>query len=411
MTLLRIAFRNVAKNHRRSLIAALAIAFGYMAVCTFKGYTHDSYEQISTGAIFVESPGHLVVFKEGFLEEGRLDPEKYLFSGAELERLTRAVRADPDVVWVAPKLALSGLVTNGTASAVFLADAMDPADERALWSHYRGPPDFERQLLPDTPPYAAFVAPKLARLLRLAAGSDAVAMATTQGGQMNAVDLQMAGEVSTLSDALDDKYLKLPLALARDLYDFDGADRLCVLLRGAGAVPAARVRLARALAAEGFRAELKSWDELSVYYQKVKGYLDVVFLFLFTIVLIIVVMGTFNTMSMAVYERTREVGTLRALGLKQRQVVALFAWEGAILGVLGSAAGAVLTVAGHLVLRWVHLTYNPPGIAKDVAIAVDLVPRVFGMGLVFFVALAIGSAALPALRASRHTIVDALGHV
>ncbi|MBI5018276.1 MAG: ABC transporter permease [Deltaproteobacteria bacterium] len=411
MTLLRIAFRNVLKNRRRSLIAALAIAFGYMAVCTFKGYTHDSYEQISTGAIYVESPGHLVIFKQGFLEEGRLDPEKYLFSGAELQRVTRTVRADPDVVWVAPKLSLSGLVTNGAASAVFLADAMDPADERSLWSFYRGPADFKRQILPETPAYAAFIAPKLARVLRLTVGSDAVVMATTQSGQMNAVDIQMVGEVSTLSDALDDKYLKLPLALARNLYDFDGADRLCVLLSGNDVVPAARARLARTLAADGSRTEIKSWDELSVYYQKVKGYLDVVFLFLFTIVLVIVVMGTFNTMSMAVYERTREVGTLRALGLKRRRVVALFAWEGALLGVLGSAVGSVLTVAGHLLLRWAHVTYNPPGIAKDVAIAVDLVPRVFALGFVFFVALSIGSAALPALRAARHTIVDALGHV
>ncbi len=131
-------------------------------------------------------------------------------------------------------------------------------------------------------------------------------------------------------------------------------------------------------------------------------------MFLFSIT---VVMGTVNTMSMAVYERTREVGTLRALGIKPGSVVRLFALEGAILGALGAVAGVVLTAVGRWVVAIARLTYQPPGVAEGVQVEVDQVPGVLAASFLIFIALAVVSAALPARRAARQNIVDALGHV
>ncbi len=412
MTLFKIAFRNVLKNRRRSLITVMAIAFGYMAVAMFKGYTHNSYEKIALGAVFLEAPGHLVIFKKGYLDEGRVDPEKYLFSAEDLETVRSVLSARGDVLWSAPKLTLAGLVTNGDISTVFLADAMDPAEEARLWNFFSSDRfEFQPTLLPTDDPAAAFLAPKLAGLLDLSPGDTAVLMTTTLYGQMNAVDIDVAGTVPTISDAMDDKFIKLPLGLARQLYDFDGADRVCVLLRDRGGTDRVRAELAEALAQAGLPVDIRTWAELSLYYQKVRNYLDVVFLFLFSIVMIIVVMGTFNTMSMAVFERFREVGTLRAIGLKPRRVVQMFALEGAILGAAGSAAGMLLALAGYALLRVARLSYQPPGIAGRVTVEVDLVPDVLGLTLLFFTALAVLAATLPARRAARASIVDALGHV
>ncbi|MBI5446515.1 MAG: ABC transporter permease [Deltaproteobacteria bacterium] len=412
MTLAKIAFRNVLKNRRRSLITILAIGFGFMAVAMFKGYTHNSYQKITLGAVFREAPGHLVVFKKGFLEEGKIDPAKYLFSGEQVEALRRLLRAEPAVVWTAPKLALSGLITNGDTSTIFIADAMDPVEERAIWAFFPGPSASRREALPASTPFASLLGPQLARLLRLRVGDGAVLMATTRAGQMNAVDVQVAGFCPTISDAIDDKYLKIPLSLARNLYDFDGADRICVLLRDERLTGPVKASLSRTLGAQtGLQLDIRTWADLSLYYQKVKSFLDVVFLFIFSIVMVIAVMGTFNTMSMAVYERTREIGTLRALGLKPRSVVRLFATEGALLGLLGSLLGSALTGVGYLLLRAAHLTYKPPGVAENVPVEIDLVPRVLAVSFLFFVALSIFSAAVPARRAARQSIVDALAHV
>jgi putative ABC transport system permease protein len=411
VTLFRIALRNVLKNRRRSAITVLAIAFGFMAVAMFRGYTHQAYEKIALGAIFVEVPGHLAVVKRGFFQEGKLFPERYLFSREEAEQIQEIAASTPGVVWSAQKLQITGLVSNGDVSTIFLSDALDPSDEAALWDEYRYRRWTARDLLPPDRPEAVFLGPDLLRLLGLAVDDTVVLLATTRHGQMNAVDATVWGTYATFSDEMNDKYVRLPLGLAQSLYDTDGCERVCVLCDDVASVDDAARSIAEGARALGLDVETRTWVELSQYYQKAKGFLDVVFLFLFSITAVIVVMGTVNTMTMSVYERTREIGTLRAIGFKPAYVVALFALEGGILGVLGAGAGLILTVLGRLAVEAAHITYQPPGVAEAVQVEVDLVPAVLATAFAVFVALAVVSAALPARRAGRLGIVDALGHV
>lgn len=411
MTFLRIAFRNIFKNRRRSFMTMLSIAFGFMAVVIFKGYTHNSYDQITIAAVFVEGPGHFTVYKKGWTENGRISPEKYMLSADEVKKVEAFLASDPRVAWTAPKLSLSGLATNGRVSTIFLADSIDPERDNSLWKHYPYGYRVAVARLEPGKDHEAMLAKDLARILELPKGSDGVLMVTTKNGQMNATDVTVGGVFPTITEAMDDKYLKIPLSLAQSLYDFDGADKIAVLLKDRELTDAVRRDVVEKLSAIGVPVETRSWDENSLYYQKVKNYLDVVFLFIFSIVMVIVVMSATNTMSMAVYERTREIGTLRAIGLKPRGVIRIFALEGGLLGLFGSLFGAVLSLLAVLLIKVANLTYTPPGIATKVAIKVDLVPRVFVTSLIFFVTLSIISAALPAIRAARQNIVDSLGHV
>jgi putative ABC transport system permease protein len=411
VTLLKIAFRNVMKNRRRSLITMLAIGFGFMAVAMFRGYTHQAYEKIALGAIFGEVPGHLVLFKKGYTELGRIRPEDYLFTGAELRDLQAALGELPAIVWSAPKLQLTGLVSNGDVSTIFLSDAMDPADEQRLWDNYTYRQWISKRTLPAEPAEAILAGPELVRLLHLGADSSVVLMATTQYGQMNAVDATVVGEYATFADTLNDKYLRIPLHMAQALYDTDGSDRLCVLCAQGTDLALLRPRIQALAAGLGIDLEIFDWVERSVYYSKAKGFLDVVFLFLFSITGVIVVMGTVNTMSMAIYERTREIGTLRALGLKNRGVIQVFAFEGGVLGLLGSILGLGLTVVGRLMVQAANIRYQPPGIAESVQVEVDLVPQVLLISFCVFTILSVVSAALPARRATKQRVVDSLGHV
>jgi putative ABC transport system permease protein len=138
---------------------------------------------------------------------------------------------------------------------------------------------------------------------------------------------------------------------------------------------------------------------------------DMIFLFLFSIVLIIVVMSTVNTMGMAVLERTREIGTLRALGLKRRGVSLLFALEGGLLGFLGSLLGMVLHIGVWALIRILAPTYTPPGVSTPVPLVVNLVPQSLMTLMICLILLSLTAAILPAARAARQNVVDALGHV
>jgi len=110
-------------------------------------------------------------------------------------------------------------------------------------------------------------------------------------------------------------------------------------------------------------------------------------------------------------ERTREIGTLRALGLKRYGVKFLFATEGALLGFLGSAVGCIIFFAVFAVLAATHPTYIPPGSSNPVPLRVDLVWPALGQSVISLALLSLVAAFVPARKSARMSIVDALGHI
>jgi putative ABC transport system permease protein len=136
-----------------------------------------------------------------------------------------------------------------------------------------------------------------------------------------------------------------------------------------------------------------------------------IFLFLFAIVLVIVVMSVANTMGMVVLERTREIGTLRSLGMKRRSVLALFSVEGALLALTGCLAGIIVCVLLAAAVNVANITYVPPNSSSPIQLQVALSAADLLRSFAFLALLATATALWPARRAARMEIVDAFGHV
>ena len=408
---MKIALRNILKNKRRSFVTLLAIAMGFAAVSLFRGYIHNTYQGLRESAIRGEGLGHLTIYKKGWLEKGKTDPEKYMFSQEELQKIAVLVEEDEDVILATPQIHISGLVSNGRTSAIFLANGVIPRDDNTIKGAWAAFLPVRGNELSDKKTYGVEMAEDLAIHLNLKPGGDGVVMATTLDGQMNALDIEVAGVYDTGSDATNDKCMRVPFKFAQSLYDTEKADRLVVLLGNWEKTERVRNRLLSTLSGAGFKCEIKTWNELSLFYSKVKGMFDMIFMFIFSIVFIIVVMSVINTMGMAVLERTREIGTLRALGLKRRGVSLLFAIEGAMLGFLGTILGIVLNIAIWAVIRTIEPTYIPPGVSTPVPLVVNLLPQAMFSLMVFLILLSLIAAILPARRAAKQNVVDALGHV
>jgi putative ABC transport system permease protein len=408
---IKIAFLNILKNRRRSFVTLLAIATGFAAVSLFRGYADNTYWGLRQMAVRGEGLGHLTVYKEGWLKKGKIDPDRYMFSKEEIQRIIDLVEEDDDVILATPQIHISGLVSNGRTSAIFLANGVIPGDDKIIKGSWAAVRPVKGDVLKDTRLYGVEMAEDLASHLDLKPGSDAVVMASTLDGQMNALDIEVIGLYDTGSDATNDKYVRVPFAFAQSLYDTEKADRVVVLLDDWKKTEQARTVLLNRLSEAGLPCEIRTWSELSLFYSKVKGMFDMIFMFLFFIVLVIVVMSVVNTMGMAVIERTREIGTLRALGLKRRGVGLLFAIEGAMIGLLGSILGIVLNVAVWAIIRAVKPTYIPPGVSTPVSLIVNLVPQAMLILAIFLIVLSLIAAILPARRAAGQNVVDALGHV
>ncbi len=409
-----ISLRNIMKNGRRSLTTILAIALGYAAINLFQGYVHSTYQGLTYSAIHGEGLGHLTIFKKGYLDQGKLHPEKFQFSREEADEISALVKERGDVELVTPRLSVSGIISNGKNSTIFISQGLVPADDVIIRGDLTKYTTFRGSYLSGNDRNGVVVGSELAEMLNLREGSDAVILSNTYSGMANALDVKVQGIYNTGTSATNDKMVLMTFRHAQDLMDFKGAERLVVLLKNgqngnAATVAAAEIR--EKLSCAGFGVEIKTWRELSVFYNQVKNMFDMIFLFIFTIVLVIVIMSVVNTMSMSVMERTREIGTMRALGLKRYGVKFLFATEGALLGILGSAAGGLLFFGVYSVIVFTHPTYIPPSSSTPVPLHVDLIWSALMRSVFFMAILSIIAAFVPARRSARMTIVDALGHI
>ena len=407
---LKLAARNILRNKRRSLVTLLAIGVGFAAITVFRGYVSYAFWGLQRMAIQGEGLGHLTIFKAGWLEKGKLDPDRYMFPKAEIEKILKLAVQENGVILATPQITLSGIVSNGAVSTIFIAQGVVPQDDRTIkggWNAFR---PIQGEELNEKKTYGVEMARDLAKFLNLSPGKDSVVMAPTMSGQMNAMDIQVSGVFDTGTDATNDKFMRFPFSFAQSLLDTEKAEKIVVLLDDTAKTELMRSRLLNMLASAGIQCEIKTWNELSMFYAKVRQMFDIFFMFVFCIVLIIVVMSTVNTMGMAVLERTREIGTLRALGLKRRGVSMLFAMEGSLLGVFGSLIGIILHICTWAVIKAVSPTYVYPGSSSPVPLIIDLIPVTLIGLMCCLTALSLIAAIIPARRAARQNIVNALGH-
>ncbi|MGE5758644.1 MAG: ABC transporter permease [Sideroxydans sp.] len=417
--LFKLALRGLMRNRRRSMMTLLAIAFGFSAIALFAGYTHNVYDGLSRQSIHGEMLGHLTLSKRGMRKEGRLDPERYLLTAKEVETISKLLKDEQHVEMVAPRLALSGLVSNGRASTIFIAEGIEPEAVVKLRSgsltdaeKKSGRFDSMWMRLDPERPEVVSLSEGLVELLHLKEGEQAQVLVNTLSGQANAADITLGKAFNTGNAGSNDKFAFVSLALARTLLDAEGrADRLTILLDDKSQTEAMRDRLLAKLSAAGFDVEIMTWQELSDFYNQVHGMFDMIFGFIFSIVLTVVVMSVANSMGMTVIERTREIGTLRAIGLKRSGVIRLFTTESMLLTLIGCVAGLFIT----LVVRWgvnaADISYVPPNSAGRVPLLIDL--DIMRTLFTFLLMGVVGTLAayMPARRAAKKDIIDALGHV
>jgi putative ABC transport system permease protein len=178
-------------------------------------------------------------------------------------------------------------------------------------------------------------------------------------------------------------------------------------------VPRVRARLNALFAERHLELEVRDFAEREPFYRQAVGMFSVIFLFISLIMGVIVLFTVVNTMGMSVVERTNEIGTARAMGLRRGGVRRLFVVEGALLGALGATVGVVLGQLIAVLFNTTGSTWTPPGQAAPVPFEV-LTSHVGGLLAGVWIALVVMAtvaAVVPANRAARLKVVDALRHV
>ncbi|MCB1077010.1 MAG: ABC transporter permease [Verrucomicrobiae bacterium] len=409
-----LAFRNLLRNARRSATTIAAVALGYAAVNIMGGFATYMFVSIEQAYIFDQTNGHVQVWKEGARLYGGSDPGAYLLTEEEFETIKAFAEVDSRVALAAPMLEVKGNLDHEGIPALDFSRAMVPSDQDAFYDaatalrarnndRYRGKP------ITNDDTIGIAITDGMAENLKLDIGAPVILMAPTVQGQMNATDAEVYQILDMPAEAFNGKLIFMPLQMAQSLYDTKSVTSVKLLLKDGADTDAVVAELQQKFAGKNW--EILPWYELSDLYNRTKRMFDIIFGLVFAIIITIVTMSVLNTIGMAVVERTKEIGTLRAIGLKRPGVIRLFGIESALLGLIGASLGLTLTVAVSLIVKAAKPLWNPPLTTRAVIWEIKLVPEYLLISFAILVLFTFLAAIMPARRAAWRGIVDSLGHV
>src|ERR1041385_2530157 len=262
--------------------------------------------------------------------------------------------------------------------------------------------------LPPNESDAVILGRGLAASMHAKPGDYLTLMSTTTTGSLNAIDVRVAGIFMSGVKEYDDRAVKMPLAGAQTLLQTKKVERLIVMLRNTDDTAAMHASLVRTLRG----VELKEWSELATFYHQVVLLYNGIFGFLGIVVFAIVIFSVANTILMSVFERTREIGTLMAIGTTRGRIWRMFLGEGFVTGLLGAILGVA---AGVLFAKIINsgnvMLPPPPGYTVGYRLQIMLQPGILITAALIAIITSTLSSIVPALKASRMKIVDALGHI
>lgn len=398
--MLKIAWRNILRNKRRSFLIFSIIIFGVMVLFLVEGYFSAAYEGLKMMSISMN--GHLQIAKKGFWDNTA--GERAIVSGQEYSKIVSVLAGDEDIKDYTPQLKVSGILGTEKSSTIVSGVGVEPGhsfyDESIMIKEgtnlFAG--DKDRVLLGQG----------VMEKLNLEVDEWVSIMATTLDGAYNANSLRVSGSFTTYNAEADSFYIRMPLSFAQGLLNTDGVDNIIVILKENDRTDEVIERLRNRFNEMGLDLEIKSWLDLATMYQQVKSMFDMIFFFLSLIIFILVFFSILEIMSMAFFERIREIGTIRAIGTRRRQVFLLLLEEALILGIVGGIIGIGLGWGIGAFLNNANVTYTPPSVAEPVPLYFTLeLANGTTPFLIVLVSTAL-SAVYPALRASRINVVEML---
>lgn len=463
MMTLSLAVRNLLRNRRRSLATLLAMAIGSTSILLFGGFSANVNYELHTR--HVQKGGHLQIQHRDFYLYGSGNPTAYGI--VDYTNILKAVKDDPvlnQMVLVAtPTLQFGGIAGNYAAgvSRTVIGTGLVAEDINLMrrWNDFDLLTKAPLSALFGSPEDAAVVGTGVARVLQLCEAlkidrcpkpekeikadgfdlpddiaelsqQDGPAVSATDGArriEMLVVNARGAPNVTSLEiiraedqgvKELDEVSMMMHLAQLQKLIYGQTPPRatsIMLQLRHSEQIPTALTRLAPILDKFSKSQPLTVMDfrALNPFYVQTMQMFDTIFGFVFILIGGIVLFTVSNTMNTTVVERTVEIGTLRAIGLRRAGIRRLFVTEGALLGLSGAVLGVVLALVLAALVNRAGMLWLPPGNVEFVPFTLNvwgenqmILGTTFGL-----IVIAIISAWLPARRAAGLTVVDALRHV
>ena len=399
----RIAFRNLSRNLKRTSVAVLTVGAGVAAYLLAGGFIAYIFQEMREATIHSHL-GHVQIVRPGYFDKGIADPYAYLLPGNAA--LQQQIQEAATPLAIAPRLSLNGLISRGETTLSFIGEGIDPVGEARISSRINL---MAGRVLNEQDRLAIMLGEGLARALGAKVGDPVVLLVTRSNGSPNAAECVVAGIFASSSKEYDDYALRLPIDSARQLMRVDGATSWVVLLTRTEDTAASTERLAGLLPSSDY--EIVPWTHLADFYNKTVTLFEKQVEVVKFIIGFIIVLTIINIQMMSVLERTTEIGTSLAMGLRGQEILRGFVIEGTLIGLIGALLGCTLgLMLGFLVSSIGIPMPPPPGMAHGYIGKILITPELLLNGMLLAVLSTLIASFLPAWKASRMRIVDALGY-
>lgn len=404
---IKLAAKNVLRNRRRTIITGLVLVFGATALILAGGFISFSFRGLRETTIRGQL-GHIQLYNKTSLEREEARP---LELGLEnVQELKKYMLAMNNVRFTMARIEFMGLISNGDKSVAFLGRGVEPEKETKLagFALAVDTGKFLGETRGNENENEVILARGLAKSMNAAIGAYLTLLSTTSKGALNAIDVKIAGIYSTGIPEYDERALMVSLPTAQMLLGSQKVSKLVVVLDETDKTD----EIAASLEKHFPDLRAKRWHEMATFYNAVVRLYNTIFSFLGVIIFIIVVLSSSNTMMMSIFERTREIGTQLAVGTSRLRLMISFLYEGLIIGTLGALIGLIVAYLLASLINGSGLTMPaPPGMTRGYSLIVDKVPSIFVGVFILISMTTVISTVVPAFKASRLKIVDALGHV
>lgn len=400
---LLLAIRNLLRHRARTAATLAAISIGVASLILAGGFVKDIFVQLGEATIHSQT-GHIQIARQGFWAMRTGSPETHMIEKPDAVKASLATQ--PGVEQVVARINFSGMLNNGKRDLGVMGDGIEPDGEAKIGSFLRY---IEGRPLAAKDHDGVVVGQGVARTLDLKIGDRVTLILNLAQGAVNTLDFQLVGVFQSFSKEFDARAVRIPLAATRELLDTEAAHLLVMSLAHTEDTDRIANAVREQLVGQGFQAS--TWRELSDFFEKTVQLYDAQFGVLRLIIFLMVLLSVANSINMTLFERTREFGTLLALGDNPRRVFGLIMTESALLGFFGAAFGMTLGCIAAWGISVVGIEMPPPPNSNLGYIAlIRLDPMtVLTSGAVGFVAAFIASI-FPAHRAANLDIVDALRH-
>jgi putative ABC transport system permease protein len=406
MYLFRLAMRNLLRQFRRNVLSLVSIVVGVFLLIIGSGFVSGLTENMLRAQIDSLS-GHVVAVPAEYPTAGLRHPVDQLYKTSPEAKAWLDAETE---TWT-PRIYLAPRAVHGQDAIRVRLIGYDPKTDasvfpRTSWQ-LKGKPAHEVD-------YGVLISTGAATLLDLKAGDRFVLETRTVDGAINAMHVNVSGVVKAGNPVIDAIGMFAPLPLVDELVDAQGrVSHLAVKLDHRDESTAFAPTLAAKL---GQGVESRTWQtetEALVDAQRLRqNMLNIIVLAL----LLMAATGIANTILMAAYERVRELGTMRAMGLQRSGVITLFAVEGLAMGILGGLVGGVLGGAftyhyGQTGIDMSSLVQAKGGLNNipfSTMLYMDFSMGVVVASVVAAVVVAVLASLYPAFIASRKLVADAV---